>query len=135
MCKCKNTFLYKDYKERKEKEGFLVSIDINMDDCVNCYFNLKYNTHNEDEVKEKMTVMTKKRYNTECHCGCYYPYKKHIEEQNKKGKMVAAMIPLEKCYNCYFINKYGTIDKEKIKAARIEESLKRINVRKEYRNK
>lgn len=127
MCQCNNVFLYKDYKEKKEKDGFLVSLDLKDDDCVNCHFEMIYGTIKEDDLKSLMSERIKKRFNVECNCGCYYPYKKHVQSQTAKGKLIAPMMPLDKCYNCYFISKYGTLDSDIIKKKRVEDSLKRIN--------
>lgn len=130
MSNCCNTYLpFKKYKELKMKEGFWIENFLKDTACVNCYFLSLYGTIDENQLKLKMNERIKKRYNENCNCGVFYPYKNHIENI-KEGTCVAPMMPLYSCVNCYILKRYGTLDKETLKKIRVEEALKRNNERK-----
>lgn len=129
-CKCENFNGYFEFKNEKEKEGYLVFLPLKDEECVNCYYELIYGSSDEIELLDIMTKQIKKKYDAHCNCGCYYPYSKHIETKTKEGQAVAPMIPLNDCFNCFKIRKYKTLNIDKIKLIKMENARAMLNARK-----
>lgn len=75
-------------------------------------------------------MMTKK----ECNCGNYYSYGDMLKNR-KNGGMVAMMMPIDNCFNCYLIKRYGSTEPEVIKAKKMEEALKTVEVLKKRKGR
>lgn len=129
-CKCGEFNGYLEFKNKKEKEGYLVSLPLKDKECVNCHYEFIYGTSDEIELLYIMTRQVKKKYNADCNCGCYCPYSKHIEIKTKEGQAVAPMIPLNDCFNCFKIRKYKTLNVDKIKSIKMENAKLMLNARK-----
>lgn len=126
MCKCKKPLTYADYKKQKEKEGFFVSMELKDSDCVQCYFEKILGKHNEEDRDDLLNKRVKSRYNVDCQCGTYYPYSLIVNSHKEKGRLVAPMMPLTKCYNCYLLKKYGTLDRFEIGTRKKESMMQRL---------
>lgn len=129
MCNCKKLNSYKEYKETFEADGFLIDLDLNPEDCVECYFEKLLGKHQLSERNELLSKRIKKRYDVDCSCGHYYSYDKHLKNRASKfpEQAIAPMMPKNNCYNCYLIKRYGTTNKAKIGAIKKTELLSRLS--------